>query len=114
MEFTQDENARSFVLAVQNNSSSDKYFFAAPHTLSPVETSLGVMFECLCNHHVYKIPSHQWWFRIARLKMDKSQYPKNKKVIHVVHDIVEVPEQKALKDYKTILYNRADDPEISR
>lgn len=105
--FSDKLKAKTFALVVENSSAENKYFFATPHTLDPVQASLGVLFECLCNHHVYKIPPKQIWYRIVRLKVDTSEANMKKvKHVKVVHSFVEVPEQDALKNYRSMFYDQ--------
>lgn len=105
--FSEKHQAKTFALVVENKSAESKYFFATPHTFDPAQTSLGVLFECLCNHHVYRIPPKQIWYRIVRLKVDAKEINlKSTRRIQISHAVVEVPEKEALKNYRAMLYDQ--------
>jgi hypothetical protein len=109
LSFTPDDDAKTFLMVVSNTSKIARYFFASPHTLHPGHASLGLLFECLCNHHVYKVPAGMIWYRIVRLKADFKKIPAGKKgTIQLTHAFVEVPEEKAQKEYRTMLYDPSD------
>lgn len=105
--FSDKMKAKTFALVVENKSAENKYFFATPHTFDPAQGSLGVLFECLCNHHVYRIPPKQIWYRIVRLKVDSLESNlKSAGKVKVSHAVVEVPEKEALKNYRSMLYDQ--------
>lgn len=108
--FPRDTSEQSFALVVENNSESPKYFYAVPHTHDPGASSLGALFECLCNHHVYKVPPHQAWYRIVRLKIDQEEsHIAKMDRLTISHQIVEVPPHIATKKYRTLLYEQEGD-----
>jgi hypothetical protein len=114
--FSTDNKAKTFVLVVENKSDQTKYFFASPHTYHPGHVSLGMIFECLCNHHVYKVPARMIWYRIVRLETDFTKISKmasEKAKDHIVlsHSFIEVPEAKALKEYRQMLYDQSEKKE---
>lgn len=62
---------RMFYLVYRNPGSKTEAFFAAPHSISPPEVSLGFKFHCLCINHVYKVPPGYEWIRLVRADLDK-------------------------------------------
>lgn len=108
--FSNGEQEKTFALVMHNESDKAKYFYAVPHTLHPGSASFGLLFECLCNHHVYKIPPRHFWYRIVRLKKDPSDAKlENLSAITIDHQIVEVSEDDVQKKYKTVLYEEEND-----
>jgi len=104
-----ENDSKTFVLVVQNKTDSARYFFANPHTYDPSHMSLDALFECLCNHHVYKIPPQSVWYRIVRIRFEnENKNWKGSKKIDLNHTVVEVPEAKALKEYKQMMYEQID------
>ena len=101
------DGAKTFVMVVRNSSDKPKYFTAVPHTVEPPEASLGVIFECLCNHHVYEIPPGATWYRIVRIELTKDQRESLKGVKEIVltHQFIEISAKEARTKYKTIIYN---------
>lgn len=70
-------------LTAENTTDSEISFAVAPHETNPVEFSLGFIFRCLCNGHVYKIPPGQTWYRLMELKSTGTQ--KTADTIHLKH-----------------------------
>jgi hypothetical protein len=104
------DGSKTFVMVVRNDTEKAKYFTAVPHTVSPPEASLGVIFECLCNHHVYEIPPHMIWYRIVHIELPKDQREtlRNVKEITLTHQFIEVSAKDAATKYKTLIYNTDD------
>jgi hypothetical protein len=110
LKFASEELEKTFVLVMQNKTDRTRYFYASPHTVNPGAASLGLIFECLCNHHVYKIPPHYTWYRIVRLKVDPDDPSLHKQgSVTLDHQIVEVSESDAHKKYNSVLYQEPDD-----
>ncbi|MDH5656285.1 MAG: hypothetical protein OEZ34_10275 [Spirochaetia bacterium] len=63
---------KSFVLVYKNTTGKDLFFFAAPHSVSPPEISLGFKFKCLCINHTFKVPSDSYWYRIVQISLDQN------------------------------------------
>jgi hypothetical protein len=81
---------RAMALVIKNTGKSAVYFYAVPHTVQPAASSLGQLFECLCNGHVYKIGPGKSWVRIARL----SYRPNASKIqsLSIKHEIIGLTE----------------------
>lgn len=110
-----ENDSKTFILVLQNKTAKDKYFFANPHTYEPSHSSLDAIFECLCNHHVYKVPARSVWYRIVRVRFENENKKwKGKRKINLVHAVTEVPEEKALKEYRQILYEQIDSTESKK
>ncbi len=104
--FSRENKAKTFVLVVENKSDHTRYFFATPHTFHPGNVSMGVIFECFCNHHVYKLPAKMIWYRIVRLEADFTKIAKkNQDLVLLSHSLIEISEAKAVKDYRQLLYD---------
>lgn len=72
--------SRAIVLVIKNKSDSPLKFAVAPHGVEPVEASLGIKFNCLCNGHTFNIPPKTSWYRILELKTIKSVETPKKEV----------------------------------
>lgn len=109
--FDLDKNGeKTFVMIVRNHTDKPKYFTAVPHTVSPPEASIGVIFECLCNHHVYEIPPGTTWYRVVHIELPKDQEEaiKNIKEITLIHQFIEISAKDAEMKYKKIIYDMGD------
>lgn len=60
-------------LTAENKTDREISFAVAPHETNPIEFSLGFIFRCLCNGHVYKIPPGKSWYRLMELKSTGTQ-----------------------------------------
>lgn len=56
------------ILVVKNKSDKPLKFAVAPHNIAPIEASLGIKFNCLCNGHTYTVAAKSEWYRIMELK----------------------------------------------
>lgn len=56
-------------LFIKNNESKTLRFSVAPHGTHPAESALGFHFNCLCNGHIYEVPSGKTWYRIMQIKV---------------------------------------------
>ena len=100
---------KTLALVIKNETSQTKYFYAVAHTYQPSSASIAALFECLCNHHVYKIPPRSYWMRIVRVKVDDEvSDPFKFKKIDMNHEIIEVTEEMVLKKYRTIQYQQIE------
>ncbi len=93
---------KSFVLVVRNTTKKDLYFFASPHVLHPQEHSLGHYFECLCIHHVFRVPANRIWFRIVRLNLDQAGRTAPSAITHT---IIGLTTAQVKKEYSKQLYD---------
>ena len=66
-------------------------FFAAPHTMSPAERSLGCEFWCLCLNDVYEAPAGGVWYRVVKLGVKEGAVGGR---IEIAHTLVGVGESK--------------------
>lgn len=94
--------ARTFVLVVENKTNTDWYFNATPHSITPIEASVGQKFECLCNHSIFKAQKKAFWYRIVRFEIEKDFSSAS---IRLTHNILGVKSEDAKDKYKDILYN---------
>lgn len=76
---------RILILAVKNKSKKSLKFAVAPHNVLPVEASLGIKFNCLCNGHTYTVAPGGSWYRIMRLDTLKSAEVFKKEVVMEHH-----------------------------
>lgn len=81
---------KRFVLVVRNESHKKLFFFAAPHTVHPVEHSLGFKFKCLCINHAYSVEPGQAWYRIVEFRLDPHFEGADFDVTHTIIGIDEV------------------------
>lgn len=56
------------ILVVKNKADKPLKFAVAPHNVDPIEASLGIKFNCLCNGHTYSVAANSAWYRIMELK----------------------------------------------
>jgi len=84
--------AKRFVLVVRNDSDAKLYFFAAPHTVHPVEHSLGFKFKCLCINHAYSVGPHETWYRVVEFRLDPHFVGSE---LAVTHTIIGIDEKRA-------------------
>lgn len=98
----QPGRARTFVLVMRNTTDKEFHFFATPHIPSPPEASIGYLFECLCNSHVFKIASKSIWYRVVRLELNENfSTPKSS----LKHTLVGVPADEVGVKYKKVIFN---------
>jgi hypothetical protein len=64
--------SRMVILVIKNNSEKPLKFAVAPHSVAPIEASLGIKFNCLCNGHTYTVAPKTSWYRIMQLKTLKA------------------------------------------
>lgn len=83
---------RKFALVAFNNTNKPIYFFAAPHSTTPDELSLGLRFKCLCVNHAFKIEPKMYWYRVVELRLDPGY---NAKKMKITHSIIGVDSKKA-------------------
>ena len=86
---------RKFYLVYKNPGSKTEAFFAAPHSISPPEISLGFKFHCLCINHVYKVPPGYEWIRLVQADLDK-QFSGNE--LTATHVLVSVDPSRGATD----------------
>lgn len=60
--------SKIIILVVKNNSDKPIKFAVAPHNVEPIQASLGIKFNCLCNGHTYTVGGKSSWYRIMELK----------------------------------------------
>jgi len=60
--------SKIIILVVKNKSDKPIKFAVAPHNVMPIEASLGIKFNCLCNGHTYTVAGKSSWYRIMELK----------------------------------------------
>jgi hypothetical protein len=94
--------SKTFVLVVENKTNIDWYFNATPHSILPVESTVGQKFECLCNHSIYKADKKSYWYRIVRFELDKSFEGQS---IRLTHNIIGIKEADAKEKYNEMLFN---------
>ncbi|MBM9502106.1 hypothetical protein JWG44_17755 [Leptospira sp. 201903071] len=75
---------KKFVLVVRNTSDQNFYFFAAPHSMEPAESSLGFKFKCLCINHAFYIPPGEIWYRVVELRTGGEALGKELKITHTL------------------------------
>jgi hypothetical protein len=59
------------ILVLKNSSDQPIRFSVAPHNIAPIEASLGLSFNCLCNGHKYTVKPKSSWYRVMLLKTFK-------------------------------------------
>lgn len=69
---TSPGQSKIVILVVKNKSDKPLRFAVAPHSVVPIEASLGIKFNCLCNGHTYTVAAKSDWYRIMELKTLKS------------------------------------------
>ena len=85
---------KKFALVAYNPTNRPIYFFAAPHTASPSEHSLGFKFKCLCMNHAFKIEPKSYWYRVVEFRLSPSYKGTDLKV---THDIIGIDAETAKK-----------------
>nr|WP_232380827.1 hypothetical protein [Leptospira ainlahdjerensis] len=75
---------KKFVLLVRNTSDQDFYFFAAPHSMEPAESSLGFKFKCLCINHAFYVPAGEIWYRVVELRTGREALGKELRITHTL------------------------------
>ncbi|MNJ93286.1 hypothetical protein D3C87_109650 [compost metagenome] len=75
-------------LVIKNNGKKDIRFSVVPHSIEPVEASLGLDFRCLCFGHIYTVKAGGLWYRI--MKLHHTSPATGKSVIALKHKIFEV------------------------
>jgi hypothetical protein len=80
---------KPLVLVLKNNTDKAIRFSVAPHSIVPIEASLGFSFKCLCNGHKYTIKPKSSWYRVLDLKTFKQVSPA-KSEITLEHQIFPV------------------------
>ncbi|MBN8537629.1 MAG: hypothetical protein J0M15_11300 [Deltaproteobacteria bacterium] len=83
---------KKFALVTYNNTDKPIYFFAAPHSTTPEELSLGLRFKCLCVNHAFKIEPKNYWMRVVELRLDSGY---NAKKMRIKHTIIKIKKEKA-------------------
>lgn len=91
----------SFALVIKNQSDKDQYFFASPHLIDPIESTRGQHFECLCNHHLFRVKKKSVWYRIVAYEIAADYSFAN---VDLKHTIIGIPESEAKKKYKDAVY----------
>ncbi|AOP33839.1 hypothetical protein A0128_08285 [Leptospira tipperaryensis] len=82
--FLRPGSKKKFVLVVRNTSDRDFYFFAAPHSMEPAESSLGFKFKCLCINHAFYIPPKETWYRVVELRTGAEALGKELRITHTL------------------------------
>lgn len=83
---------KKVALFYRNATGKTVRFFAAPHSVSPAQASLGFKFLCLCTNHVYTVAPGQSWYRIVELRLARDFAGES---LDVVHQLVAVDEPRA-------------------
>lgn len=78
---------KKFALVTFNNTDKPIYFFAAPHSTTPEELSLGLRFKCLCINHAFKVEPKNYWTRIVELRLDPGYKAKKMKIKHTITQV---------------------------
>lgn len=86
--------ALPFVMLIENPTDKPYYFFAAPHTYEPAESSFGVELSCLCVGSIFTLPPKSRWLRVGVAKILKSS---NASVLNITHSLIGIPEDKLEK-----------------
>lgn len=72
------------LIVIENTSNKPVDFSVAPHHTVPMEEAMNFKFFCLCNGHVYNIPSKGMWYRHMKLKADATLSAKDIHLKHVI------------------------------
>ncbi|MDH4227843.1 MAG: hypothetical protein OEV59_08890 [Deltaproteobacteria bacterium] len=83
---------KRFVLATKNTTPNDIYFFSGPHTVNPVEHSLGFKFKCLCVNNSFLAKSGETWYRVVEFKLSKDFVGEE---IAITHTIIAIDKERA-------------------
>ncbi len=83
---------KKFALVTFNNTDKPIYFFAAPHSTTPEELSLGLRFKCLCVNHAFKVEPKKYWMRVVELRLDSGYSAKK---MRIKHTIIKIDKEKA-------------------
>lgn len=94
--------SKTFVLVIKNDTDQDWFFNASPHSIMPMESSMGQKFECLCNHMIYKVQKKSIWYRIVRFELEKDF---NGSSVDLTHHIIGVDSKAANGKYREMLYH---------
>lgn len=87
---------KEFILGLQNNTDKPIYFFAAPHSVTPAQYSLGFKFKCLCINHAFTVKPGEFWYRVVRLNIDKDF---RGSVFSIKHEMIGISEER-MKDFE--------------
>lgn len=74
-------------MVIENPTNEPIYFFAAPHSIEPVEEGIGIKFICLCNGFIYRAKPHMYWYRIMQLKISPANRSPKFKLMHSVRRV---------------------------
>ena len=76
--------SKRFVLVYRNKTDKPVHFFAAPHSASPPENSLGFKFKCLCINHAFKVEPKSSWYRIVDFKLSEAFSGEKLEIKHIL------------------------------
>jgi hypothetical protein len=96
---------KKFALVMQNDTSEPIYFFAAPHSTTPDELSLGLKFKCLCINHAFIIEPKSIWYRVVQISLHPGYVGKE---MDLTHSIIGLDKKKATQFRKNSL--KEEDP----
>jgi len=90
--FLKPGESRRVALVYANATNKPVSFFAAPHTVSPVQAALGFKFRCLCVNRAYTVPPGGVWYRVVELRLARDFIGEK---LEVVHQLLAVDEKSA-------------------
>lgn len=76
--------SRLLVLVMRNTTDRPIHFFAAPHEVTPPESSLGFKFYCLCVNMTYTVRPGEVWYRVVKLTLFPGHVGDAVKVVHTL------------------------------
>lgn len=90
---------QALLLVIENPSEYEFRFSVAPHSTHPESDTLDFKFFCLCNGHVYKIPSGKTWYRLLEIKGDKTLTAKKIELTHTIIEVSKEPPRELLHEH---------------
>src|SRR5438309_716302 len=72
------------VLVYENKTAQSVYFFAAPHTVAPLESSLGLKLKCLCINQAFEVGPGEAWYRGIEVQVSKNFRGEGFEIKHAV------------------------------
>lgn len=95
--------AKTLVLVLENRSDKNLFFNATPHSIEPIEASVGQKFECLCNHSIFNLNGKSFWYRMVRFELEKDF---SQKKIRLIHNIIGVKSTDVKEKYNEMLFDK--------
>ncbi len=89
---------KKFALVMENTTNETFHFFAAPHSTTPDELSLGLKFKCLCINHAFTVEPHSIWYRVVQINLHAGYTGKD---MEITHSIIGVDSKKAAQFKKS-------------